>query len=65
MRGPATAVSRKFLHDPTTARHFGSFFYNMHNKNTYNENWKIPAARQQLSVRGTILVTARPRTRAA
>jgi hypothetical protein len=38
---------------------------NMHNKNIYNENWKISAARQQFSVRGSISFTARPRTRAA
>jgi hypothetical protein len=37
----------------------------MHNKIIYNENWKIPAARQQFSVRGSILVTGRRRTRAA
>jgi hypothetical protein len=34
----------------------------MHNKNIYNENLKIPAARQQFSVRGSISVTARPRS---
>jgi hypothetical protein len=37
----------------------------MHNKNIYNENWKIPAARQQFSVRGSISFTERLRTRAA
>jgi hypothetical protein len=37
----------------------------MHNKNIYNENRKIPAARQQYSVRGSISVTAQPHTRAA
>jgi hypothetical protein len=26
LRGPAIALSRKFLHDLTTARHFKSFF---------------------------------------
>jgi hypothetical protein len=40
-------------------------FCNMYNKNIYNENLKIPAARQQFSVRRSISVTARPRTRAA
>jgi hypothetical protein len=25
--GPAIALSRKFLHDPTTAHHFKSFFF--------------------------------------
>jgi hypothetical protein len=40
-------------------------FYNMHDKNIENENWKIPAARQQFSVSGSISVTARQRTRAA
>jgi hypothetical protein len=34
----------------------------MHNRNIYNENWKIPAARQQSSVRGSIAVTARSRS---
>jgi hypothetical protein len=29
----------------------------MHKKNIYNENWKIPAARQQFSVRGSITLT--------
>jgi hypothetical protein len=38
LRGPATALSRNFLHDLTTARHFKRFFYHMHNKNIYNEN---------------------------
>jgi hypothetical protein len=33
-------------------------FCNMHNKNIYNENWKIPAAWQQFSVCGSIWVTA-------
>jgi hypothetical protein len=42
----------------TAARHFKSVFCNMDNKNIYNENWKIPAARQQFSVRGRISVTA-------
>jgi hypothetical protein len=37
----------------------------MHNNNIDNENWKIPAARQQFSVGGGLSVTARPRTRAA
>jgi hypothetical protein len=37
LRGPATALSRKILHDLTIARHFKSFFH-MHNKNIYNEN---------------------------
>jgi hypothetical protein len=32
LRGRATALSRKVLHDFTTARHIKSFFY-MHNKN--------------------------------
>jgi hypothetical protein len=49
--------SRTFLHDLPTARHF-KFFCNFRNK-------KIPAVRQQFSVRGSISVTARPRTRAA
>jgi ATP sulfurylase len=65
LRGPATALSRKCLHDMTIAGHFKSLC-NMHNTNNYNENWKIPATtREQLSVRGSISVTARPRTRAA
>jgi hypothetical protein len=34
----------------------------MHNRNIYKENWKIPAARQQFSVRGSISITARPRS---
>jgi hypothetical protein len=34
----------------------------MHNKNIYNKNWKIPAARQQFSVRGIISFTAQPRS---
>jgi hypothetical protein len=34
-------------------------------KNIYNENWKILAARKKFIVRGSILVTARPRTRTA
>jgi hypothetical protein len=37
----------------------------MHNKSIYNENWHSPAARQQFSVRGSISIAARPRTRAA
>jgi hypothetical protein len=37
----------------------------MHNKTIYNENWEIPAARQQFSVRGSISATARPLTHAA
>jgi hypothetical protein len=42
LRGPAAALSRKFLHDLTTARHYKKFFFcNMHNKNIYNENWKF------------------------
>jgi hypothetical protein len=57
LRGPATALSRKFLHDLTISRHFKSFFCNMRNK-------KIPAALQKFSVRGNTSVTARPRTRA-
>jgi hypothetical protein len=36
----------------------------MRNKNIYNENRKISAARQQFSLRGNISVTARSRTRA-
>jgi hypothetical protein len=39
-------------------------FCNMHNKNIYNENWKIPGARQQFSVSRSISATAWPRTRA-
>jgi hypothetical protein len=46
LRGPATALSRKFLHDLTTARHFDNIFCNMDNKNIYNENRDSPAARQ-------------------
>jgi hypothetical protein len=57
LQGPATALSRKFLHGLTTVQHFKSFC-NMHNK-------KILAGRQQFSVRGAISVTAGPRTRAA
>jgi hypothetical protein len=38
LRGPATALSRKFLHDLTTAGHFEVFFCNVHNRNIYNEN---------------------------
>jgi hypothetical protein len=38
---------------------------NMLNKNIYNGNEKIPAARQQFVGRVSISVTARPRTRAA
>jgi hypothetical protein len=34
-------------------------------KNIYNENWKIPAAQQEISVHGSISVTGRPYTRAA
>jgi hypothetical protein len=37
-------------------------FCNMRNKNIHNENWKIPGARQQFSVRGSISVTAHPRS---
>jgi hypothetical protein len=37
----------------------------MRNKIIYNENWNIPAARQQFGVRGNILGTARARPRAA
>jgi hypothetical protein len=33
----------------------------MQSKNIYNESWKIPAARQQFSVGGSISVTAHPR----
>jgi hypothetical protein len=33
----------------------------MHAKDIYNKNWKIPAARQQFSVRESISITARPR----
>jgi hypothetical protein len=40
LRGPVTALSRKFLHDLTTARHFKSCC-NMRNKNIYNENLKF------------------------
>jgi hypothetical protein len=43
---------------------FNSFFCNMHN-NIYNENLKIPAPRQQFSVRGSTSVIALSRTRAA
>jgi hypothetical protein len=60
---PATVLSRKFLHDLTTVRNFKSFFFgNTHNKTIYNNNWKIPAARQQFGVGGSISLTARPRT---
>jgi hypothetical protein len=31
----------------------------------YNENWKIPAAQQQFTVRRSISVTAQPHTHAA
>jgi hypothetical protein len=51
----------------TTWRLLGTlkdFFCNMHN-NIYKNNWKIPAARQQFTARGSISVTARPRSRAA
>jgi hypothetical protein len=41
------------------------FFCNMRNKNIYNENWKIPAPRQQFRVGGSSSVTARPRAPAA
>jgi hypothetical protein len=34
----------------------------MQTKTIYNENWKFPAARQRFIVRGSISVTARPRT---
>jgi hypothetical protein len=54
LRGPATAVSIEFSRDLTAARHFKKFFCNMHNKNIYNGNRKIPAARQQFSVRASI-----------
>jgi isocitrate dehydrogenase kinase/phosphatase len=66
LRGPATVLSREFLHDLTTARHFKEFFRNMHNK-IYNANWKKKntAARQQFSVRESISVTAQPPSRAA
>jgi hypothetical protein len=37
----------------------------MHNKNIYNENWKILAEQQQFSVQGNISVTARLRIHAA
>jgi hypothetical protein len=37
----------------------------MHNTNIYNENCKIPATPQQFTVRESISVTARPRTREA
>jgi hypothetical protein len=47
LRGPATALSRKFLRDLTTAQHF-TFFCNMHNKNIYNENRKISAAQHTI-----------------
>jgi hypothetical protein len=43
-------------------RHFKSFFCNINNKNIYNENRKIPAARQQFSLRGSISVIAHPRS---
>jgi hypothetical protein len=43
LRGPAAALSRKFLYDLTIAWHFQQCFQN-----------KIPAARQQFSVRGSI-----------
>jgi hypothetical protein len=57
LRGPPTVLTREFLHNLTTARHFTLLFRNMHNK-------KIPAARQPLSASGSISVTARPSTRA-
>jgi hypothetical protein len=62
--GPATALSRKFY---TTWRLHSTLkvFCNIHNKNIYNENWKIPAARQLFSVRGSVSLTAQQRTRAA
>jgi hypothetical protein len=37
----------------------------MHNENIHNENWKIPAVRQQFGAGKNISVTARPHTRAA
>jgi hypothetical protein len=37
----------------------------MHNKNIYNENWKIPAVWQQFSVRGSISITVWSHTCAA
>jgi hypothetical protein len=57
LREPTTAVSRKFLHSLTIARRCKSFC-NVHNK-------KIRVSQQQFSVRGSISVTARPRTRAS
>jgi hypothetical protein len=53
----------------TTWRRRGALkvFLNMHNKNIYKENWKVPAAQQQFSVRGGgggLSVTARRRARA-
>jgi hypothetical protein len=45
LREPATALSRKFLHDLMTARHLEQRFQN-----------KIPAAQQQFSVHGSISV---------
>jgi hypothetical protein len=40
-------------------------FCNMHNKNIYNENWKIPAVWQQISVCRSISVSVQPLTQAA
>jgi hypothetical protein len=68
LRGPAAAaaaLSRKFLRDLTTVRHCKKFFCNTRNRNIYNDKLNVSAARQQFSVRGSISVTARPRTRAA
>jgi hypothetical protein len=58
LRGTATALSRKCLHDLTTVRRFTTFFFNMHNKKTV-------VARKKFGVRGSISVTAPPSTRAA
>jgi hypothetical protein len=38
LRGLATALGRKVLHDLTAARHFKGFFCNAHNKDIQNEN---------------------------
>jgi hypothetical protein len=58
--GPAASLSRKFLHDLTTAQHYKSFFVYM-----LLITKKMPAVRQQFCVRGSISDTSRPRTRAA
>jgi hypothetical protein len=54
LRGPANALSRKFVHGLTTVRHFQQRFLK-----------KISAVQQQFSVRRGISVTARPRNRAS